>query len=78
MSDDIVARIRLYANASIDGGWATVFRADLNIAADEIERLRRDYSAAEQDHFQFVVKYHNATVEIERLREELKGATHEH
>jgi len=44
MTDDIVARLRLYANASIDGGWASVFRADLNIAADEIERLRRDYS----------------------------------
>ena len=37
MSDDIVARLRLYANASIDGGWASVFRADLNIAADEID-----------------------------------------
>jgi hypothetical protein len=40
MTNDIVARIRLYANASIDGGWANVFRSDLNIAADEIERLR--------------------------------------
>lgn len=40
MSDDIVARLRLYANASIDGGWASVFRADLTAAADEIERLR--------------------------------------
>ena len=40
ISDDIVARLRLYANASIDGGWASVFRSDLNIAADEIERLR--------------------------------------
>ena len=40
MSDDIVTRLRLYANASIDGGWASVFRSDLSIAADEIERLR--------------------------------------
>jgi hypothetical protein len=73
MRDDIVARLRMYANCSIDGGWATVFRADLNIAADEIERLRRHYSAAEQDHVEFVAKYYNATVEIERLREELEG-----
>ena len=42
MNSDIVARLRLYANASIDGGWASVFRADLNIAADEIERLRAE------------------------------------
>jgi hypothetical protein len=74
MRDDIVARLRMYANASIDGGWAAVFRADLNIAADEIERLRRHYSAAEHDHVEFVAKYYNATVEIERLREELEGA----
>lgn len=40
MDNEIVARIRLYANASIDGGWASVFRSDLNIAADAIERLR--------------------------------------
>ena len=46
MSDDIVARLRLYANASIDGGWATVFRSDLNIAADEIERLRKERNQA--------------------------------
>ena len=43
MSDpDIVIRLRLYANASIDGSWASVFRADLNIAADEIKRLRAE------------------------------------
>jgi len=46
MTDDIVARLRLYANASIDGGWASVFRADLNIAADEIEQLRGELNAA--------------------------------
>lgn len=38
--DDIAARLRLYASSSIDGGWAAVFRLDLNIAADQIERLR--------------------------------------
>ena len=43
---DIVARLRVYANASIDGGWASVFRADLNIAADEIERLRKERDEA--------------------------------
>ena len=39
-------------------------------AAKEIERLRRDYSAAEKDHCDYVAKYCNATVEIERLRKE--------
>jgi chromosome segregation ATPase len=74
MTDDIVARLRMYANAFIDDGWATVVRSDLNNAADEIERLRRDYSAAEKDHCDYVKKYNNAKVEIERLRKELKGA----
>jgi hypothetical protein len=50
MADDIVARLRLYANASIDGGWASVFRADLNIAADEIERLREMLKVATHEH----------------------------
>jgi F0F1-type ATP synthase epsilon subunit len=45
-NDDIAARLRMYANASIDGGWASVFRADLNIAADEIERLRKERDEA--------------------------------
>ena len=48
MNDDIVARLRLYANASIDGEWASVFRSDLNIAADEIERLRQLLGNSEQ------------------------------
>ena len=48
MSDDIVVRLRLYANASIDGGWASVFRADLNIACDEIERLRKELQESEK------------------------------
>lgn len=50
MTDDIVARIRLYANASIDGGWANVFRSDLTAAADEIERLRRDLEVMTEEH----------------------------
>lgn len=40
MTDDIMARLRMYANASIEGEWSSVFKADLNIAADEILRLR--------------------------------------
>ena len=39
-SEDIVARLRVYSKSTIEGGWATVFRADLHAAADEIERLR--------------------------------------
>lgn len=46
MSDDIVARLRVYAKARIEGGWATVFRADLHAAADEIERLRKERDEA--------------------------------
>lgn len=49
MTDDIVARLRLYANASIDGGWASVFRADLTAAADEIERLRAERDEARRE-----------------------------
>lgn len=50
MSDpDIVIRLRLYANASIDGSWASVFRADLNIAADEIKRLRAERDEARRE-----------------------------
>lgn len=63
MTDDIVARLRLYANASIDGGWASVFRSDLNIAADEIERLREQLRLANIDNF-------NTTAEVETLRAE--------
>lgn len=44
-------------------------------AADEIERLRRDYSAAEQDHVDAVVAYSEAKQEIERLRVELRSYT---
>ena len=42
MTDDIVARLRVYSKSTIEGGWATVFRADLHAAADEIERLRKE------------------------------------
>ena len=49
MSDDIVARLRFYANLSIDNGWATVFRSDLNKFADEIERLREQRDEARRE-----------------------------
>ena len=45
MESDIVARLRVYSKSTIDGGWATVFRADMNIAGDEIERLREERDA---------------------------------
>lgn len=48
MTDDIVERLHIYANASIDGGWASVFKADLNIAADEIKQLRKERDEARQ------------------------------
>ena len=62
MTDDIVARLRMYANASIEGEWSSVFRADLNIAADEIERLRELSGDAGR-----------LREEVERLRAERDG-----
>ena len=76
MESDIVARLRDLKNAMDECGF-TGISAVTNVAADEIERLRRHYSEAEQDHVDYVAKYHHATVEIERLRErvaELEGA----
>ena len=42
MTDDIVARLRLYANHSfLEGSWASAFAYDLNAAADQMESLQR-------------------------------------
>ena len=70
MSDDIVTRLRLYANASIDGGWASVFRADLNIAADEIARLRNDLDGSQ-------LAYRGASYDRDRMRAERDEARRE-
>ena len=70
MSDDIVARLRLYANASIDGSWASVFRADLNIASDEIERLRNDLDGSQ-------LAYKGASYDRNRMRAERDEARRE-
>ena len=67
MSDDIVTRLRLYANASIDGGWASMFRADLNIAADEIARLRNDLDGSQ-------LAYRGASYDRDRMRAERNEA----
>ena len=48
-TDDLAARLRLYANASIEGGWAAVFKLDLTIAADAIERLRIERDEARRE-----------------------------
>ncbi|MEY4104449.1 MAG: hypothetical protein RL461_1651 [Planctomycetota bacterium] len=66
MSDDIVARLR---------NCDCIPHCLCGEAADEIERLRRDYSAAEQDHVDAVVAYSEAEQEIERLRAELRTYT---
>jgi chromosome segregation ATPase len=73
MSDDIVARLRDY-HATVLAA-PPYYRELTRIAADEIERLRRDYSAAEQDHVDAVVAYSEAEQEIERLRAELRTYT---
>ena len=85
MSDDIVARLRdeQYRFSVVPKGNKlemqpqTVGRlASLwGEAADEIEWLRRDYSAAEQDHVDAFVAYSEAEQEIERLRAELRTYT---
>ena len=73
-SDDIVDRLRTIDMVNgMDSDH--LFDRLLLDAAEEIERLRRDYSAAEQDHVEYVAKYYNATVEIERLRAELSTYT---
>lgn len=66
--DDIVARLRLYANASIDGEWASVFRSDLNIAADEIERLHKELKLINQENLQH---RNNVLDDLARMDEEL-------
>ena len=66
MNDDIVARLR---------NCDCIPHCLCGEAADEIERLRRDYSAAEQDHVDAVVAYSEAEQEIERLRAELRTYT---
>jgi hypothetical protein len=68
VTDDIVARLRLYANASIDGGWANVFRSDLNIAADEIERLRKELKLISHENLQH---RNNVLDDLARMDEEL-------
>ena len=66
MNDDIVARLR---------NCDCIPHCLCGEAADEIERLRRDYSAAEKDHVDAVVAYSEAEQEIERLRAELRTYT---
>lgn len=86
MTDDIVARLRADARwfgnvpkhnkVHIDADKVPRFAAKMMEAADEIERLRRIYSEAEKDHTEYVAKYYNATIEIERLRAERDGYLH--
>ena len=71
MSDDIVARLRMYANASIEGEWSSVFRADLNIAADEIERLRRDYSCICNEMRRMMEERDTARLQTRRILNEI-------
>ena len=72
--DDIVARLRMYANASIEGEWSSVFRADLNIAADEIERLRREVRERElqRDHCRYLYLREIAYGEAAMMRDEAR------
>jgi hypothetical protein len=67
MNDDIVSRLRLYANASINGGWANVFRADFTAAADEIELLRSTVTDCR-------IEIERLTAERDEIQRELRRA----
>ncbi len=71
MSDDIVARLRRWANGAAEPEVQDVVDG-LNYAADEIERLRRNIGCARnQRSTQFCAEAMDAQREIERLRKEL-------
>jgi hypothetical protein len=70
MSDDILARLRHWANGAAEQEVQDVVDA-LKYAADEIERLRRNTGCARnQRSTQFCAEALDAQREIERLREE--------
>jgi hypothetical protein len=71
VSDDIVARLRRWANGAAEPEVQDVVDG-LNYAADEIERLRRNIGCARnQRSTQFCAEAMDAQREIERLRKEL-------
>jgi uncharacterized coiled-coil DUF342 family protein len=74
MTDDIVTRLRHWANGAAEQEVQDV--ADgLNCAADEIERLRRNTGCArKQRSTQFCAEALDAQREVERLREQLRLA----
>jgi hypothetical protein len=63
---DILDILREGSDRKTYPNWHAICKA----AADEIERLRRDYSEAEKDHVNAVAGYHDATIKIARLRAE--------
>jgi hypothetical protein len=71
MPDDIVARLRLYANAYIDDKLASVFRLDLHAAADEIERLHRDYSCICSEMRRMMEERDSARLQTRRILNEI-------
>jgi hypothetical protein len=77
MTDDIVTRLRHWANGAAEQEVQDV--ADgLNFAADEIERLRRNTGCARnQRSTQFCAEALDAQREAERLREERDEAMRE-
>ena len=75
MDDDIVTRLRHWANGAAEQGVQDVVDG-LNGAADEIERLRRNTGCARnQRSTQFCAEALDAQREIERLRAELVTMT---
>jgi hypothetical protein len=77
MTDDIVARLRHWANGAAEQGVQDVVDG-LNYAADEIERLRRNTGCARnQRSTQFCAEALDAQREVERLRAERDEAMRE-
>jgi hypothetical protein len=77
MSDDIVTRLRHWANGAAEQEVQDVVDG-LNFAADEIERLRRNTGCARnQRSTQFCAEALDAQREVDRLREERDEAVRE-
>jgi len=71
MSDDIVTRLRHWANGAAEQGVQDVVDG-LNYAADEIERLRRNTGCARNQRWtQFCAEALDAQRDVETLKAEL-------
>ena len=73
MTNDIVARLRVWSDWLDERCPDTEVRNDLRAAADEIERLRKNGCARDQRTTQFCTEAVALQREVDRLRGELKA-----